>query len=396
MTCLIGHRLRCVAFPLLVSLGAAPIAAADILFTDFNSPTGLNLVEDAATTGGVLRITSSQSWQNGAAWYVEPQTLADGFETQFRFRISQPGGLGADGFTFTVQGMSPTAIGAPGGMMGYSSDYEWPGAIICGVPNGITHSLVVEFDTYTNPDLGDPNNNHISVQTRGAEPNCASHANSLGETTAIPNLSDGTVHTAVIQYGTGQLSVFVDNPLVPVLSVPLDLASYPVLPTAWVGFTAASGSSYEHHDILDWIFTEGPSGGPITYCTSTNNSTGVPAALFVGGSLSVQQNDLTLTVTQCPTHSFGLFFYGSGAGRFPLGDGVLCVSPFAPGLFRLMPILSTDANGQAIMAVDIPTLSGPGAIQAGSTWNFQFWFRDSVSGGAGSNLSSAVRATFQT
>ena len=387
--------LRCVAATALLGLAAAHVAAADILFTDFNSATGLNLVEDAATTGGVLRIIPSQSWQNGAAWYVDPQNLIGGFETQFRFRIHQSGVLGADGFTFTLQGMSPTAIGAAGGFMGYSSGYGSPGQIVCGTPNGITHSLVVEFDTFTNPDFGDPNGNHISVQTRGAEPNCASHVHSLGETAAIPNLSDGAVHTAVIRYSAGQLEVFLDDLLVPALTVPLDLSTYPALPTGWVGFTAASGASWENHDILDWSFTEGAGGGPITYCTSTANSTGVPAALFVGGSLSVQQNDLTLSVTRCPTQSFGLFFYGEGAVRFPLGDGFLCVSPFAPGLFRLNPVHSIDANGEANMAVDLQTLPGAGAIHAGSTWHFQFWFRDGTPGGTGSNLSSAVRVNFQ-
>ncbi|MFT7167175.1 MAG: hypothetical protein ACI80K_000293 [Paracoccaceae bacterium] len=386
-----AHRM---AAAVLFGLAATPMAAADILFTDFSSAAGLNLVGDAATTGDVLRLIPSQGWQNGAAWYADPQSIAGGFETQFRFRIHQSSALGADGFTFTLQGMSPSAIGAPGGMMGYSSNYG-PGGVICGTPNGITHSLVVEFDTYTNSDLGDPNDNHISVHTRGAEPNCASHVHSLGETTAIPNLSDSAVHTALIRYSPGQLEVFVDDLLVPALSVPLDLNSYPALPTGWVGFTSASGSSYENYDILDWTFTEDASGGTVTYCTSTANSTGLPAGLFVGGSLSVLQNDLTLTVTRCPTQTFGLFIYGADAVRFPLGDGFLCVSPFAPGLFRLNPVHSTDVNGEANMAVDLQTLSGAGAIHAGSTWHFQFWFRDGMPGGAGSNLSSAVRVNFQ-
>jgi hypothetical protein len=33
-------------------------------------------------------------------------------------------------------------------------------------------------------------------------------------------------------------------------------------------------------------------------------------------------------------------------------------------------------------------------ITAGSTWNFQFWFRDPVAGGASFNLSDGLGVTF--
>jgi hypothetical protein len=35
-----------------------------------------------------------------------------------------------------------------------------------------------------------------------------------------------------------------------------------------------------------------------------------------------------------------------------------------------------------------------GQITAGSTWNFQFWFRDPVAGGASFNLSDGLEVTF--
>ena len=117
--------------------------------------------------------------------------------------------------------------------------------------------------------------------------------------------------------------------------------------------------------------------------------------LVAGGSVSVQQNDFTLRASGCPAGAFGLFMYGRGAARFPLGDGYLCISPFAPGLFRLAPLVSTDPSGAADMAVDMAVLPPGGGILPGESWNFQFWFRDALPGGSGSNLSSAVRATFE-
>ena len=39
-------------------------------------------------------------------------------------------------------------------------------------------------------------------------------------------------------------------------------------------------------------------------------------------------------------------------------------------------------------------LLNSGAITAGSTWNFQLWYRDPAAGGAGSNLSNGLQVVF--
>ncbi len=59
------------------------------------------------------------------------------------------------------------------------------------------------------------------------------------------------------------------------------------------------------------------------------------------------------------------------------------------------PVTKTDALGQASLIVDYanpPQVSGQ--ITVGSTWSFQFWYRDPGFGGAGFNLSNALEATF--
>jgi peptide-N4-(N-acetyl-beta-glucosaminyl)asparagine amidase len=171
------------------------------------------------------------------------------FSTTFEFRISDPRGIrdtdgsGADGFAFVIQNDSPTALGSNGGGLGYG-----------GIPN----SLAIEFDTWQNSELGDPNNNHISVHTQGALPNTADESASLGFTTNIPNLSDGTKHLVSILYHaplggfSGWLAISVDN--APVLSLDLDLSQILRLDNgrAFVGFTAATGGTAENHDILRW------------------------------------------------------------------------------------------------------------------------------------------------
>lgn len=68
-----------------------------------------------------------------------------------------------------------------------------------------------------------------------------------------------------------------------------------------------------------------------------------------------------------------------------------------PGLVGSAPAFQTDAAGSASRQVDFtaaPAGAGPGAIQAGSTWFFQGWYRDPDAGGAGFNLSDGLEACF--
>jgi hypothetical protein len=60
----------------------------------------------------------------------------------------------------------------------------------------------------------------------------------------------------------------------------------------------------------------------------------------------------------------------------------------------LEPGVLTDANGSAQVALDFEALTAPGVIAPGSTWRFQFWFRDTLPGGTGSNLSDGLELAF--
>ncbi len=131
------------------------------------------------------------------------------------------------------------------------------------------------------------------------------------------------------------------------------------------------------------------------YCISVPNSSGQAATISAEGDASISYNDLTLISTGCSTGDFGLFFYGPDQVQVPLGDGFLCVGG---GLSRLLPPLLTDGSGRAERALDFtqpPLGSGSGMVLPGSTWNFQFWFRDPGGpGGSGYNLSDGLNITF--
>jgi len=136
---------------------------------------------------------------------------------------------------------------------------------------------------------------------------------------------------------------------------------------------------------------------PEGYCASTPSSSGAPALISALGSTSVAANDLSLACSAAAPSQNGLFFYGPDATEIPFGDGFLCVAAGASGIFRLNPPVATDASGAVVRATDYtlpPMSSGAGRIDVGSTWRFQFWFRDPAAGGAGHNLSNGLALTF--
>ena len=130
-----------------------------------------------------------------------------------------------------------------------------------------------------------------------------------------------------------------------------------------------------------------------SYCDALPNSTGLAAWLWASGTTSLYANALVLHVVDGPPQKSGLFLYGSQQTSVPFGDGIRCVGG---SLFRL-PVLVLDANGSASFALDVtqhPASGGPGALLEGSTWNFQFVYRDPAGGPAGWNASNALQVTF--
>jgi hypothetical protein len=65
------------------------------------------------------------------------------------------------------------------------------------------------------------------------------------------------------------------------------------------------------------------------------------------------------------------------------------------GIIRLSPLAYTDPHGVATKSIDTTQILDPGAqIVPGSTWHFQYWYRDPGGGGPGVDLSDGLRVTF--
>lgn len=233
-------------------------------FAGFPSANGLSFVESSFIESQELVLTDSHQQLRSAAWYYYPVPVQRGFKTTFSFTISHPAAgsipdgsaLGADGLAFVIQNNSNISIGGSGGGLGYES-----------IPN----SLAVEIDLFANDNKQienryDPDGNHVAVQSLGIEKNSSAHNNNatLGiKSIPFPIRSDSTKYYGKIEYNLepNTLKVYIDstdkldNPLITLnnidLSKKLNLINNDM---AYIGFTAATGDSYQKQIIESWKF----------------------------------------------------------------------------------------------------------------------------------------------
>lgn len=126
------------------------------------------------------------------------------------------------------------------------------------------------------------------------------------------------------------------------------------------------------------------------YCVGGVNSTGAGAHLNANGSNSIAANDLQIWCTSLPANTTGYMVYGAGQNNVPFGNGTLCTA----GPRNFMPVQQvTGGLVQRLFDYNGPNSAG-GAITAGSTWNFQFLYRDPAGGGAQFNLSNGLTIPF--
>lgn len=129
-------------------------------------------------------------------------------------------------------------------------------------------------------------------------------------------------------------------------------------------------------------------GDPLgsNYCLSGLNLAYISAT----GSTSVAANDVLLRADWVPQNQFGIFYYGNNQIEVPFGLGYRCVGG-TTGVFRLGPPVNSGSDGVMLFALDLTAPPLPnGQITAGSTWNFQAWFRD----GTLFDLSDGLSITF--
>jgi hypothetical protein len=137
-----------------------------------------------------------------------------------------------------------------------------------------------------------------------------------------------------------------------------------------------------------------PGCGFDSYCPANVNSSGSPATLSVSGSTDVTAADLTFDCVDLPSNQFGMFLMSRTQDFVPLfggSQGNLCLG--APRIRFGKDILNSGPAGAVQFSPDFANLPQGTVFEAGSTWNFQFWFRDR-NPMATSNTSNGVEVVF--
>lgn len=148
------------------------------------------------------------------------------------------------------------------------------------------------------------------------------------------------------------------------------------------------------------VITVLPTPVGTNYCMANVNSSGVAAVMDASGSPSVAANNVTLGCTSMPALVFGFFIVsrtdgfaanpGGSAGNLCLGGSV--GRYIAPG-----QIQNSGTGGTIDLPINLtamPQPNGAVAAQAGETWRFQCWFRDSSGGLPTSNFSDGLAIAF--
>ncbi len=126
------------------------------------------------------------------------------------------------------------------------------------------------------------------------------------------------------------------------------------------------------------------------YCFTSPNSVGPGSLIFSTGSASIAANDFSVVSDSNPPNKNGIFFMGVNEILTPFGNGFLCLS----GSLTRYNVVQTDVFGSVTMDVDNTVPPALGKIVSGSTWKWQFWYRDPAGGGAAFNLSDGLSVTY--
>jgi hypothetical protein len=192
-----------------------------------------------------LQLTNGEQNEAGSAFCTTPVNITN-FTTDFTFQLSD---AMADGITFAVQNSAAgaSALGPTGGGLGYGPDT--PG----GTP-GISNSVAVKFDLYSNDGEGDDS---TGLYTNGASP--TTPATDMTASGVILNNGDTmavhiTYNGSILAMSITDLSLNKTFKTSWPINIPQTIGSN----TAFVGFTGGTGGLTASQKIETWTFAYTP------------------------------------------------------------------------------------------------------------------------------------------
>jgi streptogramin lyase len=207
---------------------------------------GLTLNGDSTFGNNVLQLTGGGPYEASSAFFSTPVGTAF-FQTSFDFQLTgkntpAPDG---DGFAFVLQNEGPTALGTPGGGLGYGLPSLTEGG------TKITNSVAVKFDLYSNDGEGASS---TGFYLNGAAPTVPA----IDTLPSGIDLHSGHVFHAVLVYDGSALNLSLTDQTTRAAfttSFPANLAGLLGSPAAYAGFTAGTGEATAVQSILNWQLT---------------------------------------------------------------------------------------------------------------------------------------------
>ncbi|MEM9528951.1 MAG: L-type lectin-domain containing protein [Bacteroidota bacterium] len=177
-----------------------------------------------------IRLTPDVQYASGSAWYEKAIDLNQPFELTVCLVLGKRDELGADGIGFVFHPVMRTGYRGEG--MGFA---------------GLYPSLGIEFDTYQNYHLADPEGDHIAISVNG-QPH---HYASVVGPVEVNNLEDGNKHLLWIQWDPLEKELVIQLDGVERARMAEDIVAniFQGNPTVYWGVTAATGRKMNFHDI---------------------------------------------------------------------------------------------------------------------------------------------------
>ena len=319
--------------------------------------------------GNCFLITPDQLDQAGGVWYDNPIDFSEDFSIYYKNNFGNKDNNGADGMALVFKATSTPDVGGIGGGMGYQ---------------GISPSLIVEFDTYwNNADNNDPFDDHIAIVSNGNPVHTAATnlAGPVPPTSTTINMEDGVDHNVKIVWAaaTQTFEVFFDCELRLTLNQDVKNTIFGGDSTVFFGFVGSTGGLSNLHQVCfnRISFVDNLVLQPETICSgesvqvdaeipSGDTYTWTPSA----GVSNVNIANPTLTPTTTTTYTVTI---EDECGDAITEDIEITVLPVGSAIFDPIPAIC-EGDPNPLPATDLNGVTGTWtpAFNANTTTDYTF------------------------
>ena len=192
----------------------------------------VTLAGSAERVGALVRLTPAEGNRAGALWSNVRIDPRGDLHTAFTLNLHDGSGVPADGIALVLTDPAQPLTGGLGIGIGYA---------------GMTPSLALEFDIYTN--AGEPNANQVELTRNGQRLTTFDPG--------FPLYGAGPVY-GWLDYTEGTVRIYVSQspvkPAMPMSSITTDVGRL-LGRTARIGLTGGTGGSWAQQDVLGWTLS---------------------------------------------------------------------------------------------------------------------------------------------